>query len=203
MRGQVFAAGLVLVLASSAGIADDNPWRVRIRALRLDMEARSSAEVLPADAISVSDKTIPDLNISYFFTDTWAAELVLTVPQEHEVSIAGLGKIGTFKHLPPTLTLAYHFNAGGDFRPYAGAGVNYTLFMDEEMAVAGAEVTLDNDSVGAAYRVGFDWQINQDWLFNLDLKKIAIGTDVYLDGNKISSLDVDPLAVGVGVGWSF
>ena len=54
------------------------------------------------------DKTIPELDISYFFTPNIAAELVLTVPQEHRVYLNGTD-IGSFKHLPPTLTLQYHF----------------------------------------------------------------------------------------------
>ncbi|MFZ5844245.1 MAG: OmpW/AlkL family protein [Pseudomonadota bacterium] len=203
MRHRKTAVALALVAASSLSFAEESPWLVRVRALNLDMDSQSSAEVLPADAISVNDKLIPDINISYFFSPSWAAELVLTIPQQHDVKVDGVGKIGTFKHLPPTFTLAYHFNAGGDFRPYVGAGVNYTLFMDEDMAVGAAEVTLENDSVGAAYRVGFDWAINQDWLLNVDVKKIMIGTDVYLDGTKISALDVDPLAIGVGLGWHF
>lgn len=203
MRHLKTAVALALVAASSLSFAEESPWLVRVRALNLDMDSQSSGEVLPADAISVNDKVIPDINISYFFSPNWAAELVLTIPQEHDVKVDGVGKIGTFKHLPPTFTLAYHFNAGGDFRPYVGAGVNYTLFMDEDMNVGAAEVTLENDSIGAAYRIGFDWAINQNWLLNVDVKKIMIGTDVYLDGTKISSLDVDPLAIGVGLGWHF
>lgn len=203
MRHLKTAVALALVAASSLSFAEESPWLVRVRALNLDMDSQSSGEVLPADAISVNDKVIPDINISYFFSPSWAAELVLTIPQEHDVKVEGVGKIGTFKHLPPTFTLAYHFNEGGDFRPYVGAGINYTLFMDEDMNVGAAEVTLENDSVGAAYRVGFDWAINKDWLLNVDVKKIMIGTDVYLDGTKISSLDVDPLAIGVGLGWHF
>ena len=203
MRHLKSALVLALLAGSVSAYAEESPWLVRVRALNLDMDSQSSGEVLPADAISVNDKVIPDINISYFFSPSWAAELVLTIPQEHDVKVDGVGKIGTFKHLPPTFTLAYHFNEGGDFRPYVGAGVNYTLFMDEDMNVGAAEVTLENDSIGAAYRVGFDWTINKDWLLNVDVKKIMIGTDVYLDGTKISSLDVDPLAIGVGLGWHF
>lgn len=203
MRHLKSALVLALLAGSVSAFAEDSPWLVRFRALNLDMDSQSSGEVLPADAISVNDKVIPDINISYFFSPSWAAELVLTIPQEHDVKVDGVGKIGTFKHLPPTFTLAYHFNDGGDFRPYVGAGINYTLFMDEDMNVGAAEVTLENDSVGAAYRAGFDWAINKEWLLNVDVKKIMIGTDVYLNGTKISSLDVDPLAIGVGLGWHF
>ena len=56
----------------------------------------------------VSSKTIPEIDISYFFTPNIAAELILTYPQKHDVTLDG-NNIGTFKHLPPTLSLQYHF----------------------------------------------------------------------------------------------
>ena len=198
----IIVGGLALNAVSAA--AADTPWQVRARAVHLNPADKSEPllGVGAADRIAVSDKTIPEVDITYFVTPNISAELVLTYPQKHDVYLDGAA-VGTFKHLPPTLTLAYHFNAGGEFRPYVGAGVNYTLFMDEDMDVGAAEVTLENDSVGAAYRVGFDWSINKDWLLNVDVKKIEIGSDVYLDGTKISSLDVDPLAIGVGFGWTF
>ncbi len=37
-------------------------------------------------------------------------------------------KIGTLKHLPPTLLAQYHFTNLGAFKPYVGAGINYTRF---------------------------------------------------------------------------
>jgi outer membrane protein len=194
---------LALLTSSSISVAEDSPWLLRLRALNLDMDSQSSDEMLPANAISVSDKVIPDINISYYFTPSWASELVLTLPQEHDVKVEGIGNIGSFKHLPPTLTLAYHFNADGAFRPYVGAGINYTLFMEEDMHVGAAEVTLENDSAGTAYRLGFDWTLSADWQLNMDIKKLQIGSDVYLNGDKIATLDVDPLAIGIGLGWQF
>src|SRR3990167_1101206 len=90
MRHLKTALALALITASSVSSAEDSPWLVRFRALNLDMDSQSSGEVLPADAISVNDKVIPDINISYFFNPNWAAELVLTIPQEHDVEVEGL-----------------------------------------------------------------------------------------------------------------
>lgn len=39
----------------------------------------------------------------------------------------GLGKVGKVWLLPPTLTFQYHFTDFGAFKPYVGAGVNYTI----------------------------------------------------------------------------
>ena len=69
--------------------------------------------------------TAGDNTFSYFVTPNVAVELILTVPQEQTVYSNGT-EIGTFKHLPPTLTAQYHFT-GMAFRPYVGAGVNYNV----------------------------------------------------------------------------
>ena len=99
---------------------------VRARAVHLDPADKSDpvGGTGASDRISVSSKTIPELDVSYFFTKNIAAELVLTYPQKHDVSLDG-AKIGTVKHLPPTLLVQYHFLPDASFRPYVGAGVNY------------------------------------------------------------------------------
>jgi outer membrane protein len=53
--------------------------------------------------ISVNDKWLPEVDISYFFTPNIAAELILTYPQRQDVSsTAHGGKLGTIK-VDPTL----------------------------------------------------------------------------------------------------
>jgi outer membrane protein len=73
-----------------------------------------------------------DVDFEYFFTPNWSSELLLTYPQSQSVTVresalGGPTNIGSFKHLPPTLTLKYNFNPDGNFRPYVGVGVNLTL----------------------------------------------------------------------------
>ncbi len=208
---------LVLAIASAAlaapgAFAADGPLMVRVRAVNLDMENKSDAIpalAVPSDAIRASDKTIPEVDISYFIGRNIAAELVLTVPQKHDVEVTqsaiGAFKAGTFKHLPPTLTLQYHFLPDGRFRPYVGAGVNYTRFSSVNLAVPGVTpLRLENDSWGGALQAGFDVKLTENLFVNLDVKKIRINTDIKDDaGNVVSHLKADPLAIGVGLGWRF
>jgi outer membrane protein len=164
---------------------------------------------VPADAIHVSNKTIPEVDISYFFTKTIAAELILTVPQKHGVKVTqsaiGAFKAGSFRHLPPTLTLQYHFLPDNQFRPYIGAGINYTRITNDDLAVPGVtKLHLENDSWGGALQAGFDVKLGKNLFLNLDVKKIYIRSDVTAPGlGKISHVKVDPLAVGIGLGWRF
>ena len=181
---------------------------VRVRAVNLDPANDSDAIPalgVPSDAIHVEDKVIPEIDFTYFLTRNIAAELVLTYPQKHDVTLAGT-KIGSFKHLPPTLTLQYHFQPDAQFRPYVGAGVNYTRLSSVNLAVPGVgELDLENDSIGGALQAGFDVKLNQNWFFNVDIKKVWISSDVTLKatGAKVSAVNVDPVLIGIGLGYRF
>lgn len=202
----------LLVAFPAAGQTQEDSWLVRARAVNLDTANQSSAIPLlavPSDAIHVSNKTIPEVDISYFFTKNIAAELILTVPQKHDVKVTasaiGPFKAGSFRHLPPTLTLQYHVLPDGQFRPYIGAGINYTRISSDNLNVPGVtKLHLENDSWGGALQAGFDVKLSNNLFLNLDVKKIWIRSDVTAPGlGKLSAVKVDPLAVGLGLGWRF
>ena len=151
--------------------------------------------------LSVNDIVFPEVDISYFFSLNLAAELILTVPQEHNVSSTALGgKIGTLSQLPPTLLVQYHFPMNG-YKPYVCAGINYTKFTTSD--IAHGTVTPDSSSWGGALQVGVDVPLSGNMYFNFDVKKVYIGTNINSGGNSLGSLRVDPLLVGVGIGWRF
>lgn len=187
-------------------------WLLRARAVRLDTANHSGAIgalAVPADAIHVNDKTIPEIDITYFFTPHIAAELVLTVPQKQRVTIAqsalgGPVDIGSFKHLPPSLMLQYHFIPHGTVRPYAGIGLNYTRIGSVNLAVPTVgRLDLEHHSFGLALGAGVDIAIAKNVFLNFDVKKVQIRTDASLNGTKLSTVKVDPLLIGVGIGYRF
>ena len=168
---------------------------VRARAVHLDSSNSDSTGL----GLTVNNKWMPEVDVSYFFSPNVAVELVLTVPQKHTVYSNGVD-IGSLKHLPPTLLGQYHFNANG-FKPYVGAGVNYTRFSG--VNVLGGVATLDSSSWGPALQVGVDIALSKGLYLNLDVKKVYIRTDVKAAGTKVGEFKVDPLLVGVGLGWRF
>jgi outer membrane protein len=179
----------------------ESPWLVRLRAVSVNPADKSdAANGLSADAISVSSKVIPEADFSYFFTPNFSAELILTVPQEHDVKLNGT-KIGTFKELPPTLTAQWHFLPGQTVNPYVGLGANLTLISDVKLA--GGALDLDSSSVGLAAQAGVDFQIDKNWLINVDVKYVQIKSDVKAGGVKVTTVKVDPMLYGVGVGYRF
>src|SRR5690606_8449724 len=120
------------------------------------------------------DSVIPELDISYYFTDNIAAELILGTTNAR-IGTDGLGDIPVGKTwlLPPTLTLQYHFTDFGAFKPYVGAGVNYSMFYNQSERDGFSNLDVDN-AFGVALQVGFDYMLDEHWGLNFDVKKIFL-----------------------------
>ena len=210
MNTKVVVALLGALALASAPVAAQQPaegkFMVRLRALSLTPADKSDAIPslsVAADAITVSKKIFPEVDVSYFFTKNVAAELVLTYPQQHDVELSG-AKIGTFKHLPPSLLVQYHFIPDGVFRPYVGAGANLTLISNVDINVANVgALDLESSSVGVVGQLGADIKVGSKHFLNIDLKKVTIGSDVTKGGTKVSAVKVDPLLLSVGFGIRF
>ena len=198
-----FTVPVLVALLAAAGAAqaqDTGNWLVRARALHLDSANKDSTGL----NLSVNNKTFPEVDITYFFSPSFAAELVLTYPQKHDLRSNG-GKIGTLKHLPPTLLAQYHFTGLGGFRPYVGAGLNYTRFSDvkfDPAVVAALQPSIKKSSTGLALQVGVDVPMG-GWLFNVDVKKVRLETDVFAGATKAGTFKVDPVLFSVGLGKRF
>ena len=192
----VALATATLVSTPAFAQSKEGPWMVRVRAVNLQSANTDSTGL----GLSVNDKVIPEIDVSYFFSKTLAAELILTVPQQHDLSSSALaGKIGTVTHLPPTLLVQYHFDVSG-FKPYVGAGINYTRFTSFDLPTG---VDIKRDSFGGALQFGVDIPLSGNMSLNFDVKKVYLGTDVSVGGVNQGSFKVDPLLVGLGIGWRF
>lgn len=188
----LLGAGLA-ALAPSVHAA--SPWSVRVAATYLETVDHTSRSAVP---VTIEDKLIPEFDIGYAFNEHWSADLVLTVPQEHDVKSGG-AQLGTFKHLPPTLLAKYTFGTFCGFTPYVGAGVNLTLIFDDDMGA----LKLDNYSVGPAGQVGFDYKLNERWALNADVKKAVIRTDVTGPAGKLTEARLDPWLYSLGLRYQF
>jgi len=186
---------LLLAPASLLSAQAASPWSVRLAATSLQTVDGTTNKAVQVD---IEDKLIPEFDVGYAFNRHWSAELVLTVPQEHTVKVNG-SQAGTFKHLPPTLLAKYTFDPIGNFTPYIGAGVNFTLIFDDELGAA----KLDNYSVGPAGQVGFDYKLNEHWSLNADVKKMVLRTDVTAGGTKLTEARLDPWLYSVGLRYQF
>ncbi len=155
---------------------------------------------------------------SYQMTDNWAVELLAAYPFEHDIKLDGVGKVGKTKHLPPTLSLQYHFLPAAKFQPYVGAGVNYTIFFDDEadgtLDAIGGDLSIEDDSFGFAAQIGADWMLGERWFLNADIRYIAIDTEAkvrlpadpdsdFPGGSLKANVDINPFVYGLNVGFKF
>ena len=173
----------------------ESPWQIRLRSVHLDSVNKDTTPL----GLSIDNKSFASIDFSYFFNKNLAAELALTTDQKQRVFANGTD-IGSFKHLPPTLLMQYHFTDFEGFKPYVGGGVAYTRFSGVSLPPG---VTLDSHSWGTAFQVGVDFPIDKNWSINLDVKKTYIRTDVYADGSSLGRLRVDPMLLGVGIGYRY
>lgn len=206
MKTILLGASVLAVLAGAPAFAEKGDWQVRVRAMGVLPNESADIDTIGGDA-DISDSLVPELDITYFLSDSWAAELVLGVTP-HDVSAVGtaLGDVdlGDVTLLPPTLTLQYHFNPEGQYRPYLGAGVNYTHFFNDDLPGNSALTSIEyDDSFGLAAQAGVDIVVSEDWFFNIDVKYVDINTDVTINGAINADVDIDPVLFGLGFGRRF
>lgn len=191
--------------AQQANSSDDsgsfNKWQARFRVITV---IPSPGDDLDGAEVDISTSVVPELDFTYFLSENWALELILgTTKHDVDVDLGGGVDLGHVWLLPPTLNLQYHFT-GGDAKPYLGAGINYTIFygIDE-----GDVVDMDYDNaVGFSMQAGLDYNLNDKWFLNLDIKKLLLKTDVTVDAGEAIipvEVDINPLIIGVGVGMKF
>ena len=182
-------------------------FQLRVRALAVVPNESANIEAIGGD-VTITNDYVPELDLTYFFTKNIAAELILATTQ-HDVkaisTAAGDIPLGDVRLLPPTLTLQYHFN-GDMVHPYVGAGVNYTLFYDENSGPVADKVEYDN-AFGFAFQLGFDFDITDKWFINLDAKYLLLNTDVTVNATTAlgatvgADVDINPFIAGVGIGY--
>lgn len=160
------------------------------------------------------------LTFAYMLTDHVGLELLAATPFKHTVGVKGLGggldgKLADIKQLPPTLSLQYYpMEPTSKFQPYAGVGINYTLFFDEDLSSARKQQGFSNlklqDSVGIAGQLGMDYMITDNLLVNASVWYIDIDTKASVDGPSAlgyskTKVDVDvaPWVYMVGLGYKF
>lgn len=147
-----------------------------------------------AGGISVGDNIRPTLTFEYFVADRVGIEVLAAWPFEHDIKING-AKAGKTKHLPPVISLQYHFVNQSAATPFVGLGINYTTFFDDTLT-GGPSLSL-KDSWGLAAHAGVDFKISEAGSLRFDVRYIDIQTDVKVAGGKIGKVDIDPFVFGM------
>lgn len=198
---------LTSLLLSLSTFAVEKNMMARMRAITINPDESGTPTVIGGD-VTLSNVSVPEIDFTYFFTKNIAVELILaTASHEAAVKAQTTGtatNLGSVTLLPPTLTVQYHFN-GEKWKPYIGAGLNYTTFYGVQ---PGAVKSVDYDSsLGLALQAGTDYSIGNDLYINLDVKKAMISTEAnvitYTDAAITADIDIDPWIIGLGLGVRF
>lgn len=211
MKGIALACAMLALLGAPAAHAGVFADKLSIKAGVIGVLPDEDADIgVIGGTVDISDEYVPAVQIEYKLSDRWQLELLCCVAP-HEVTAvqtaAGAVDLGEVTLFPPTLTLKYRFETSSGITPYLGAGVNYTHFFDESLPAGGAATAIDyDDSFGPAVQAGVDFEVNDRWFFNADVKKIWIQPDVTIQAGATripAAVDIDPWVVGVGFGYRF
>lgn len=237
MRRKLSLAAAVLVamtLALPAAAHEQGTWILRGGAGMVSPKSNNldfgttnleDGTVIENSYIQVDDGSSLILSGTYMLYDNWAIDILGAFPFEHDIDLKGTVDgssvavpIGSTKHLPPTISLQYHFFPDAAFQPYVGFGVNYTIFTSEKVDAAVQEaasllaIKLD-DSSGFAAQVGADLVFGEKWLVNIDVRYIQIQSKLLITvddgGNVIPNIpvpghvEINPWVYGVSVGYRF
>ncbi len=208
---QTLLAATLLIASAGANAVQQGDWIVRVGAAHVNPDASSDplTTVAANATLDVDSNTQLGLSVSYMYTDNLAIGLLGATPFKHDIKgdgdIAGLGKIGETKHLPPTLTLQYYFTPSSNIRPFVGAGINYTTFFSEKTTGLGATDLKLDDSWGLAAEAGVDIDLNNDWIASGQVWYVDIDSDATLSGaiNDKAEVQIDPWVFMISVGKTF
>lgn len=228
MRTTLFATSLLALAIAAPSVQAHQAGDIIVRAGAITVQTKENSSSVKLDRPAAADiggkatlgnDTQLGLNFAYMLTDHFGLELLAASPFKHDVAIKGTavgaanGKLGSLKHLPPTLSALYYpLDGKSAFQPYVGAGLTYTWFFDEKV---GSEATANgfdnfrvNNTWGWTAQVGADYMLTDKLMVNGQIRYIDIDTTAYVNNNALDvrakvDIKVEPLVYMVGLGYKF
>jgi outer membrane protein len=202
----VLAVAVGVLGAVAAGAGEAQNWLARVRGIYVVPTESADISAVGGD-VDIDNCISAELDLTYFIDSNWAVELMAGTTRHSvkaEGTAAGDVDLGSVWLLPPTLTLQYHLPVTESVDLYVGAGGNYTVFYDDDLP-RGIVRDIDYDNAfGFVMQAGIDFNLTEQWVLNLDVKKILLKTDVDLNNRAIKAdVVIDPWIFGVGVGYRF
>lgn len=198
MNRLTIAAAALALAASAAPLAAQQAGDLTIGLGFHNVNPKSDNGVLAGGTVptSIGDATRPTITAEYFVRDNIGIEVLAALPFRHQIDSDGV-EIGSVKHLPPVISVQYHFDATPQLKPFVGLGVNFTGFWDGEARgpLAGNDLRVKN-SWGLAAHLGADYWLNEKAAIRVDARWIDIDADVELNGTPIGKVEIDPTVLG-------
>ncbi len=199
------------LLACGAVAAQDNVVKLGITEYTTHSKTNGISGIgMPAGAdASTGNATTLILVYERMLTPNIGVEAVLGIPPKIKAnatgSVAFLGDdVLSAKIVAPTFFANYHFGAAGDsWRPYLGAGLNYTKFVSATSKLA-SDVKL-GDSVGWAAQAGIDYTLNRDWSLFASVAALQVRSKLVAAGSTVlqTTIDFRPIVYTFGTTYRF
>ena len=208
---QSLAVALAATLAAGAAQAQNNVFKLGVTEYTTHSRTNgvTGIGVPPGADAETSDATTVIFVYERLLTPNIGAELVLGIPPRIKAKATGtvafLGDdVLSAKNFAPTFLVNYHFGTPGDtFRPYVGAGINYTKFQDVKSKLA-TDVKM-SDSTGWAVQAGLDYAVNKDWGVFASVAALKVKSKLVASGSTVlqTTIDFRPIVYSAGVSYRF
>lgn len=203
MKKLLLSCSIGLSLCAGSAFAEDGNWVFKFGVHNVDPKSDNGSLAGNTLDVDVDSNARPTIALGYYFTPNVQLEVLGAIPFQHDFTLNG-AHAGDFKHLPPTISLQYHFSPEGNWDPFLGIGINYTWTYGESPKgpIAGKDLRLGN-SVGLAAQLGLEYHVNEKWSFAGDLRFMDINADVHVNGKDVGTVNVDPLVYGIHAIYRF
>ncbi|MGB6486765.1 MAG: OmpW family outer membrane protein [Steroidobacteraceae bacterium] len=222
------ALAAAVALAASGAFADDagpNDVRVGMYYVYFDSHATDISGPYVPSGLNLKVNSTETLYLAYVrsISNHFKVELAFGYPPLTKTVGSGPATLGsvpyngqtiaTARWLSPTLLAEYEFgDANSRFRPYVGAGVNYTKFLARQSTPAGDAASGGPTSIslpaalGPAATVGLSYAITDRWHVYASYSAAIVDTKLTADTGGIlrtSQIQFFPMTLVVSAGYSF
>lgn len=143
-----------------------------------------------------------EIGLDRYLSRQFALAATLRTESREVDSIPAAGprlRQGSLEFLPATLLLQWRPRSRG-LQPYFGAGAALTVAWEKTGILDSLDVA---PAFGPALQAGLDIPLSPSALFNVDMRWHGQRSRVRLKGARLFRIDVDPLSLGLGVGFRF
>ena len=218
------AALAAATMLSSPALAGDADGKVQVKVLATGVLPDGKITALENNAIGLpagsqtyaNDNVVPTVAVEYFASPNVSIETICCLTTHGVKGAGAINGATILDHvmiLPATVTLKYHFNAGGGIKPYVGVGPSAFFFIDEKpgattASLGGTRVKLDTH-IGFALQAGVDIPLGSDGFgVSLDAKRYFMNTRLHVfnaGGTEVLTTKhkLDPWVLSGGVTYRF
>lgn len=225
MKKLTIAAALAAAtMIATPAFADGDEGKIQVKILASGVLPDGKITALENNAIGLpagsqtyaNDNVVPTVAIEYFAAPNVSIETICCLTTHGVKGADAINSTQILDHvmiLPATVTLKYHFNAGGAVKPYVGVGPSAFFFIDEKpgattTTLGGTRVKLDTH-IGFALQAGVDILLGDSGFgVSFDGKRYFMNTRLHVfnvGGTEVLTTKhkLDPWVLSGGVYFRF